>query len=188
MFEPGIFAMQVFPHRSTRRPQRAGGFAMRVILPVLAIAAFTLPSVAGEAPPISPTEEHPTADKQVMVAMFDETDSKWKVSELTGPEPPVSLKKFGDQNIWIFYGVKPSTASKGTLNIKVSRVFKDQSPMDTDYSFQYETTELGSWIPFYIGTGGSYSSSLQQVTIVINDVGASGPGAEVKRVLVKTAE
>jgi len=185
MFKSDIFAQQVLPHRSTRLLKLAGGLAVRVILPVLAIAAFTLPA-ASEAPPISPTEDHPTADKQVMVAMFDETDSKWKVSELTGPEPPVSLKKFGDQNIWIFYGVKPSTASKGTLNIKVSRVFKDQSPMDTDYSFQYETTELGSWIPFYIGTGGSYSNLLQQVTIVINDVGASGPGAEVKRVLVKT--
>ena len=186
MFEPGIFAMQVFPHRSTRRPQRAGGFAMRVILPVLVFVAFTLTGAAGEAPPISPTEDHPAADKQVMVAMFDETDSKWKVSELTGPEPPVSLKKFGEQNIWVFYGIKPSSAGKGTLNIKVTRVFKDQSPLQTDYSFQYETTELGSWIPFYIGTGGSYSTLLQQVTIAITDVGTSGPGAEVKRVLVKS--
>ncbi|HTD47681.1 MAG TPA: hypothetical protein VK881_10500 [bacterium] len=186
MFEPDIFANQVFPHRSTRLLKIAGGLAMRVILlPVLVLAAFALPGAA-EAPPISPTEEHPAADKQVMVAMFDETDSKWKVSELTGPEPPVSLKKFGEQNIWVFYGVKPSTYGKGTLNIKVSRVFKDQSPMQTDYSFQYETTELGSWIPFYIGTGGSYSSLLQQVTIVITDVGANGPGAEVKRVLVKS--
>jgi hypothetical protein len=185
MFEPDIFANQVFRHRSARLLKTAGGLAMRVILLVLIFAAFTLPGAA-EAPPISPTGDHPAADKQVMVAMFDETDSKWKVSELTGPEPPVSLKKFGEQNIWVFYGVKPSTAGKGTLNIKVSRVFKDQSPLQTDYSFQYETTELGSWIPFYIGTGGSYSSLLQQITIAITDVGASGPGTEVKRSLVKT--
>jgi len=186
MFEPDIFAQQVLQHRSTKLLKIAGGFAIRVILPVLVFVAFTLRGAAGEAPPISPTEEHPAADKQVMVAMLDETDSKWKVSELTGPEPPMSLKKFGEQNIWVFYGVKPSTASKGTLNIKVTRVFKDQSPLETDYSFQYETTELGSWIPFYIGTGGSYSNLLQQVTIVITDVGASGQGTEVKRSLVKT--
>ena len=186
MFEPDILAQQVFPHRSTRFLKTAGGLAVRIILPVLVFVAFTLRGAAAEAPPISPTEEHPAADKQVMVAMLDETDSKWKVSELTGPEPPMSLKKFGEQNIWVFYGVKPSTASKGTINIKVTRVFKDQSPLETDYSFQYETTELGSWIPFYIGTGGSYSSLLQQVTIVITDVGASGQGTEVKRSLVKT--
>ncbi len=186
MFEPDIFAQQVLQHRSTKLLKIAGGFAIRVILPVLVFVAFTLRGAAGEAPPISPTEEHPAADKQVMVAMLDETDSKWKVSELTGPEPPMSLKKFGEQNIWVFYGVKPSTASKGTLNIKVTRVFKDQSPLETDYSFQYETTELGSWIPFYIGTGGSYSNLLQQVTIVITDVGASSQGTEVKRSLVKT--
>ena len=186
MLEPNILAQQVLPHRSTRLLKIAGGIALRVILlPVLVFAAFTLPGAASEAPPISPGD-HPAADKQVMVGMFDETDSKWKVSELTGPEPPMSLKKFGEQNIWVFYGVKPSTASKGTINIKVTRVFKDQSPLETDYSFQYETTELGSWIPFYIGTGGSYSSMLQQVTIVITDVGAGGPGTEVKRVLVKS--
>jgi len=186
MFEPDILAQQVFPHRFTRLLKIAGRLAVSGILPVVVFVAFTLTGAAGEAPPISPTEEHPAADKQVMVAMMDETDSKWKVSELTGPEPPVSLKKFGEQNIWVFYGVKPSTAGKGTLNIKVTRVFKDQSPLQTDYSFQYETTELGSWIPFYIGTGGSYSTLLQQVTIAITDVGASGSGTEVKRVLVKS--
>ena len=185
MFEPDIYAQQALPHRRTRLLKRAGDFAIRVVFPILVFATLTLPVAAGEAPPISPTDSHPAADKQVMVAMFDDTDSKWKVSELTGPEPPVSLKKFGDQNIWIFYGIKPSAGRTGTLSIKVTRQFKDQSPMETDYSFQYDTTELGSWIPFYIGTGGSYSSFLQQVTIVITDMGAT-PNAEVKRVLVKS--
>src|SRR5207237_10688456 len=110
MFEPDIFAEQVLPNRSIRLLKIAGGFAVRVILPVLVFVAFTLTGAAGEAPPISPTEDHPAADKQVMVAMFDETDSKWKVSELTGPEPPVSLKKFGEQNIWVFYGIKHYSA------------------------------------------------------------------------------
>jgi hypothetical protein len=122
-----------------------------------------------------------------MFAIFDETDSKWKVSELKGPEPPVSVRKFGEQNIWIFYGIKPSAPRKGTLNIKVDRLFRGaQSPLQTNYSFQYETREDGSWIPFYIGTGGSSSSQLQQITIVITDLGANSPDAEVKRILVKS--
>ncbi len=187
MVEPDIFAQWVFPSRFLRLLKMAGSLAMRVIL--LAIFVFTALSPAGaasERPPIVPNEAHPTADKQVMVAIFDEADSKWKVSELTGPEPPMSLQKFGDQNIWVFYGVKPSTYMKGTLSIKVTRLFKDQDPMQTDYSFSYETTELGSWIPFYIGTGGSSSSLLQKITIVVADRGANGPDSKVTRVLVKS--
>src|SRR5260370_4018449 len=143
-------------------------FAVRAILhTILVFAALNLPGGASEAPPILPNESHPTADKQVMYAIFDETDSKWKVSELTGPEPPVSVRKFGEQNIWIFYGIKPSTPRKGALSIKVDRLFKGQNPLETSYSFQYETREYGSWIPFYIGTGGGWSSPLPQTPIAV---------------------
>jgi hypothetical protein len=186
MFEPESSAQRMVPHRFTKLLKVHEYFAMRVIfLTMLVFVALNLAGAASERPPISPTDSHPTSDKQVMFAIYDETDSKWKVSELTGPEPPVSVKKFGEQNIWIFYGIKPSSPRKGTLNIKVDRLFKGQSPLQTSYSFQYETRESGSWIPFYIGTGGSYSSFLQQVTIVMTDMGAT-PNAEVKRVLVKS--
>ncbi len=188
MSEPDIFAQQVFPHRFTRLLKMDGYLVMRVILlPILVFAALNLPGAASERPPILPNESHPTVDRQVMFAIFDESDSKWKVSELTGPEPPVSLRRFGEQNIWIFYGVKPSTPRKGALSIKVSRLFRGaQSPLQTSYLFQYETRESGSWIPFYIGTGGSSASQLQQITIVMTDLGANSPDAEVKRILVKS--
>jgi hypothetical protein len=186
MFERDIYAQQALPHRFTRLLKMDGYFAVRAILfTILVFAALNLPGSASEAPPILPSESHPTADKQVMFAIFDEADSKWKVSELTGPEPPVSIRKFGEQNIWIFYGIKPSTPRKGALSIKVDRLFKGQNPLETSYSFQYETREYGSWIPFYIGTGGSSSSQLQQITIAITDLGDS-PDAVVKRILVKS--
>ena len=188
MFQPDISAQQVLPHRFTRLLKMDRYLVVRVILlTILAFAALNLPGAASEAPPILPDESHPTADKQVMYAIFDETDSKWKVAELTGPEPPVSVRKFGEQNIWIFYGIKPSAPRKGALSIKVDRLFKGaQSPLETSYSFQYETREYGSWIPFYIGTGGSSSSQLQQITIEITDLGANSPDAMVKRILVKS--
>ena len=186
MFEPDIFTKQVFPHRFTWFLKMDGYLAMRVILlTMLVFAALNLPGAASEQPPILPDESHPNSDRQVMFAIFDAADSKWKVSELTGPEPPVSLK-FGEQNIWIFYGIKPSAPRTGTLSIKVSRLFSGQSPLETSYSFQYETREYGSWIPFYIGTGGSSYGQLQQITIVITDLGANSPDAEVKRILVKS--
>lgn len=187
MIEPDVVAQQVFPRRSTRFLKMDRYLAMKIILlPVVLFAALNLPGAASEAPPILPNESHPTADRQVMFAIFDEADSKWKVSELTGPEPPVSLRKFGEKNIWIFYGVKPSAPRKGALSIKVSRLFRGQSPLQTNYLFQYETREWGSWIPFYIGTGGTSSSQLQQITILMTDLGANSPGAEVKRILVKS--
>jgi len=187
MFEPNILAQRVFPHRLTRLLKVTRGLATRVILlSIFVLAALNPPSAASEPPPILPNEAHPTADKQVMVAIFDEADKKWKVSELTGPEPPMSLQSFGEQNIWIFYGVRPSAPRKGTLSIKVSRVFEAQNPLQTDYSLTYVTTELGSWIPFYIGTGGSFSNKLQQITIVVTDLGATSPGVEVTRILMKS--
>jgi len=78
--------------------------------------------------------------------------------------------------------------SLGNLEpIKVSRLLKNaQSPLQTSYLFEYETRENGSWIPFYIGTGGSSSSQLQQITIVMTDLGANSPDVEVKRILVQS--
>jgi hypothetical protein len=164
---------------------------MQVILvPIIVFAALSLATAASEQPPILPDDAHPTADKQVMVAIFDPTDGKWKVSELKGPEPPMSVQAFGEQNIWIFYGIKPSAGMSGSLSIKVTRVFQGQDPMQKDYSYSYETTELGSWIPFYVGTGGSYSNLLQKITIAVTDHGAGGAGAsadvEITRVIVKS--
>lgn len=189
MLEPAISAHSVVLSRLPKRLKKAGGFALRVILlAVLVFAAVSVAGAAAEQPPIMPDNPHPTADKQIMVAIFDPADSKWKVSELTGPEPPMALQKFGEQNIWIFYGIKPSAYMRGSLSIKVTRIFQNQDPMQTDYSYTYETTDQGSWIKFYIGTGGSYSNLLQKITIAVTDHGAGGAGAnadtEVTRVIV----
>jgi hypothetical protein len=191
MFEPEGFAHGIFPSRGPKFLGRAGSLAVRIIL--LTVFVFALVGLAGaasEQAPIMPNDAHPTADKQIMIAMFDQANNKWTVSELTGPEPPMSVQQFGEQNIWIFYGVKPSAYMKGSLSIKVTRVFQGQDPMQTDYSYSYETTELGSWISFYIGTGGSYSNLLQKITLVVTDHGAGGAGAnadtEITRVIVKS--
>jgi hypothetical protein len=180
-------AQWFLPTRLLHRLKRTGFSAMRLALvPLLMLTGVTL---AIAAPPILPNDPHPTADKQIMVAFFDGAAGKWNVSELTGPEPPMSVQKFGAENIWVFYGVKPSAYMRGSLGIKVTRVFKDQDPLVTDYSYSYETTEMGSWIPFYIGTGGS-GSNLDKITIVVTDHGAGGAGTnadtEITRVIVKS--
>lgn len=270
MTEPEIFAAQAFPRRFTRLLKMGlGRPPMRIILlATLVLAALNLPGAASVRPPIFPSGDHPNYDRQVMFAIFNEVDITWKLSSLPGSKSPTPLRRFGEQDIWFFYGVKPSTPRKGALSIRVSRFFGEAKRTDIDkvnlyrnegfqnargqqvkeltdyvgrreyvdfheknlidpwlengfhaywergdeyytaynwrrglfrfpsddktakslqmsYLLWYETSELGSWIPFFIGTGGEFANQLQQIRIVMTDIGANSADAEVERTLVQ---
>ena len=51
------------------------------------------------------------------------------------------------------------------------------------YLLRYETTTKGSFVPFYIGTGGRNVAQLERVEIIITDLGAKLRDTEIKRVL-----
>lgn len=93
------------------------------LLPVF----FSEPGGGAEAwnePPVWPSKR-PSADRTLKLAMFDRTSGKWAVTDLPYSERSTHLVRFGEEPLWVSYGVKEvaTKTRSGAISVKVSRFF-----------------------------------------------------------------
>lgn len=72
-----------------------------------------------------PDKDRPVHDRQVVFATCNDPTDGWQLTELSNTEHYVS--QFSEEDIWIFFGVKPNRARDGAVGVTVARYFEGVS-------------------------------------------------------------